>query len=43
MTITEFSLPQRYKTNRKGPVRWILSHIRQNWHLGVAASLGAIS
>ena len=29
LEITEFSPPINYQTNRKGPIRWVLSHI---WH-----------
>jgi ATP-binding cassette subfamily B protein len=30
MAVTEFTLPQRYKTDQRGPVRWILSHTIHN-------------
>lgn len=43
MSITEFSLPQRFTTNRKGPIRWILSHVKHNWYLALAATLGAFT
>jgi ATP-binding cassette subfamily B protein len=41
MSITEFSLPQRFKTNRTTPLRWILSHAKQNWYILLSATIGA--
>jgi ATP-binding cassette subfamily B protein len=41
MSITEFSLPQRFKTNRTAPLRWILSHAKQNWYILLSATIGA--
>ncbi|MCX7976791.1 MAG: ABC transporter ATP-binding protein/permease [Bellilinea sp.] len=38
---TEFSLPNLYPTNRRGPVRWILSHLKYQWWLVVIAVIGA--
>lgn len=38
---TEFSLPNLYPTNRRGPVRWILSHLKHQWWLVVIAVVGA--
>ena len=37
----EFTLPQRYRTNRRGPVRWILSHALHRWPLILVALFGA--
>jgi ATP-binding cassette, subfamily B, bacterial len=37
MPVTEFSLPQRYKTNRRSPMGWIVSHILHNWYIPSAA------
>ena len=37
----EFTLPQRYRTNRRGPVRWILSHALHRWPLILVAFFGA--
>ena len=37
MPVTEFSLPQRYKTNRRSPMGWIISHILHNWYIPSAA------
>jgi ATP-binding cassette subfamily B protein len=41
-TTTEFTIPARYHTDRRGPIRWILSHTRQNWFLTLLALLGAL-
>lgn len=41
MMNTEFSLPNLYPTNRRGPVRWILSHLKHQWWLVVIAIVGA--
>ena len=38
----EFSLPNLYSTDRRGPVRWILSHLKYQWWLGIIAVIGAI-
>ena len=37
----EFTLPNRYRTNRTGPIRWILSHFMRYWYLGVLILIGA--
>jgi ATP-binding cassette subfamily B protein len=37
----EFSRPDQYNTNRRGPVRWIISHALQNWLPGTVMLLGA--
>ena len=37
----EFTLPNRYPTNRKGPIRWILSHFVRYWYIGVLVLIGA--
>jgi ATP-binding cassette subfamily B protein len=37
----EFTLPNRYKTNRKGPIRWILSRFMRYWYVGVLILVGA--
>ncbi len=50
----EFTLPDRYKTNRTGPVKWLFSHFnrkfhwrigtfRWHWLLGVMMLIGAAS
>jgi len=40
---SEFTLPERKKTNRNGPVRWIFSHAAYYWYLGLVMILGAVS
>lgn len=38
---TEFTLKHKFKTNRRSPVRYILSHAWHNWYLNLAAIIGA--
>jgi ATP-binding cassette, subfamily B, bacterial len=40
--LTEFSLPQRYQTDRRGPVRWIASHTARYWYLLLSMVIGAL-
>ncbi len=40
---SEFTLPQSYQTNRRGPVRWLTSHARRYWYLMVSMLIGAVS
>ncbi|MEA4811111.1 MAG: ABC transporter ATP-binding protein [Anaerolineaceae bacterium] len=42
MSVSEFTLPLRYKTDRRGPIRWIWSHVRHSWYLLLFAIIGAI-
>lgn len=37
----EFTLPERFKTNRKGPVRWLFSHFLPYWWVGLFIVGGA--
>jgi ATP-binding cassette subfamily B protein len=37
----EFSLPQRYKTDRRGAPRWITSHSLRYWYLWITMIVGA--
>ena len=37
----EFTLPDHKKTNRSGPIRWILSHFKRYWYIGVLILVGA--
>jgi ATP-binding cassette subfamily B protein len=37
----EFTRPDRYNTDRRGPVRWILLHALRNWIPGTIMFLGA--
>ena len=39
---SEFTLPKRRRTNRRGPVRWIASHAIYYWYLAVVMVIGAI-
>lgn len=39
----EFTLPQRYPTDRRGPVRWVISHGIRQWRLILIALIGAFS
>lgn len=39
---TEFSLPKQPPTDRRGPVRWIVSHAVRYWHLLLGMVIGAI-
>ncbi len=46
---TEFASPYNHRTNKKSPMRWVISHVLKNWHFFflavvlqiVASSLGA--
>lgn len=38
----EFTLPERYPTDRRSPVRWILSHARRQWAIGLVTLIGAV-
>ncbi len=42
MSIAEFTLPQRYRTDRRGPARWVASHAIRRWYLLLIAMIGAI-
>jgi ATP-binding cassette, subfamily B, bacterial len=37
----EFTRPNRFTTDKRGPVRWILSHALRNWIPGLIMLLGA--
>jgi ATP-binding cassette, subfamily B, bacterial len=37
----EFSIEQRYKTDRSSPIRWVASHAIRQWIPGLAMILGA--
>ncbi len=40
---SEFTLPQRRKPDRKGPVRWIFSYAQRYWYLAISMVVGAVS
>lgn len=39
---SEFTLPQRKRTDRRGPVRWIFSHAVHYWYLALILFGGAV-
>ncbi len=39
----EFSVPDRYHANRKGPKRWLFSHAMRYWYFWVLLVIGAFS
>lgn len=39
----EFTLPQRYRTDRRTPLRWLFSHLWRYWPLGLMLFIGAAS
>ncbi len=41
LAAAEFTLPQRHRTNRQGPVRWISSHALHYWYLAITMAIGA--
>ncbi len=41
--LAEFSVPDRYHANRKGPKRWLFSHAMRYWYLWVLLIIGAVS
>ena len=41
-TPAEFRLPDRYRSDRRGPARWIFSHARRYWYLLLSMIVGAI-
>lgn len=40
---SEFTLPQRFNSDRRGPVRWIISYALHNWVFFLCMVLGAVS
>lgn len=41
-TISEFTIPQQYKTDRSSPARWIFSHAIHQWPIVLIALAGAL-
>jgi ATP-binding cassette subfamily B protein len=39
----EFTLPERYSTDRSSPGRWLFSHFKRYWPLGLMLLIGAAS
>lgn len=42
MTVSEFSVPFRYKTDRSSPGKWVTSHALHHWQVFFIALIGAI-
>lgn len=42
MTISEFSIPFKYKTWRSSPIRWVAGHALYHWPVFLLAAIGAI-
>lgn len=42
MSISEFSVPFKYKTDRSNPYKWIWSHTVHHWFIFLVAIIGAI-
>jgi len=42
MSISEFAIPFRYKTDRSNPGRWIFSHSIHHWFIFLIAVIGTI-
>ena len=42
MTISEFSLPFKYKTWRSSPIKWVAGHALYHWPVFLLALIGAI-
>lgn len=40
---SEFTLPDRFHTDRRSPWRWVFSHAVRNWHLWLLAITGSIT
>ncbi|HRI56102.1 MAG TPA: ABC transporter ATP-binding protein [Anaerolineae bacterium] len=43
MTLSEFSVQRAWSTDRRGPMRWLWSHIRRNWIWVVGVFAGALA
>ncbi len=42
MTVSEFVLPQALRSDRRTPLRWVLSHVRRQWWLLILLLVGAL-
>ena len=40
--LSEFTIPQQKRSNRRGPVRWVISHALRHWLVGLQMVVGAI-
>lgn len=43
MTVSEFVLPQEHTYDRRGPLRWIVSHAMRHWYFLAGVLVGAFS
>mgnify|MGYP001366317892 CR=1 FL=1 len=43
LSIAEFTIPPRFRTDRRSPIRWILSYAFHYWYLLISLIVGAIS
>ena len=41
MSVAEFTLPQSFEGDRRGPVRWVVSHGLRQWPVLLIALIGA--
>ena len=41
-TTAEFTIPAQYKTDRRSPVRWVISHALHEWWILLIALVGAL-
>jgi ATP-binding cassette subfamily B protein len=42
MTASEFVLPHALRSDRRTPLRWVLSHVRRQWWLLILLAIGAL-
>jgi ATP-binding cassette subfamily B protein len=42
LTVAEYIVPHAIKTDRRSPMRWILSHVARHWWLVIVTIIGAI-
>ena len=40
---SEFTLPERYRSDRRSPLRWVYTHVSRNWNWVVLLFIGALS
>jgi ATP-binding cassette subfamily B protein len=40
---SEFTLPERYRSDRRSPMRWVFTHVSRNWNWVVLLFIGALS
>jgi ATP-binding cassette subfamily B protein len=41
-TTAEFNIPPQYKTDRRSPTRWVISHALHEWWILIVALVGAV-